>query len=182
MTVNVNGCVAFEPTPLAAVSVKENVPPLPAAGVPASVAVPFPLSVNVTPPGNVPDSLKLPVGKPVEVIVNVPAEPTVNVVLLRLVIAGAWFTVSVNDCVAFEPTPLAAVSVKENVPPLPAAGVPASVAVPFPLSVNVTPPGNVPTSEMLGVGAPVVITVKLPIEPAMNVVLSALTIVGAWGT
>jgi hypothetical protein len=46
------------------------------------------------------------------VTVNDPAVPTVNVVLLALVIAGAWFTVSVKVCVALGPTPFAAVKVK----------------------------------------------------------------------
>src|SRR5205807_10418090 len=61
----------------------------PAAGVPASVPVPFPLSVNVTPLGKAPVLLSVGVGDPVAVTVNSPAAPTVNVVLLALVIAGA---------------------------------------------------------------------------------------------
>ena len=46
----------------------------------ASVAVPLPLSMNVTPLGRVPLSLSVGVGTPVAVTVNVPAMPVVNVV------------------------------------------------------------------------------------------------------
>jgi hypothetical protein len=60
----------------------------------------------------------------------------------------------------------------------PEAGVPLSVAVPFPLSLNVTPLGSVPVSVRLGVGDPVVVTVKIPAVPAVNVVLFALVIAG----
>jgi hypothetical protein len=74
---------------LLAVIVIGYVPAVPAAGVPASVAVPLPLSLKVTGLGNGPDSLRAGVGEPVVVTVNVPAEPTVKVVLFALVIAGA---------------------------------------------------------------------------------------------
>ena len=43
--------------------------------------------------------------------VNVPAAPTVNVVLFALVNAGAWSTVSVKFCTALAPTPFEAVNV-----------------------------------------------------------------------
>jgi len=49
------------------------------------------------------------VGKPEAVTVNVPALPTANVVLLALVMAGAWFTVSVKFWVAFVRIPLLSV-------------------------------------------------------------------------
>ena len=52
------------------------------------------------------------VGVPVAVTVKVPAVPTVNVAPAALVIAGAWFTVSVKVCVASGATPLPAVSVR----------------------------------------------------------------------
>ena len=54
------------------------------------MAVPFPLSTKVTPVGSVPLSLKAGVGIPVVVTVNVPGSPSVNVVMVALVIAGAW--------------------------------------------------------------------------------------------
>src|SRR5262245_26531950 len=107
LTVSVNGCVAFGSTPLLAVMDRGNTPP--AVGVPPSVAVPLPLSTNVTPAGSAPDLLTAAVGNPVVVTVNDPDEPTANVVAFALVTAGAWLTVSVNDCVAFGRTPLLAV-------------------------------------------------------------------------
>jgi len=64
-------------------------PPVAAAGVPLSFAVPLPLSTKVTPLGRAPVSVKLGAGKPLVVTVKVPAEPTVNVVEAPLVIAGA---------------------------------------------------------------------------------------------
>lgn len=87
-------------------------PRLPDAGVPLSVAVPFPLSTNVTPLGKVaPPSLRVGRGKPEVITVNDEDVPTVNVALLGLMMAGAWSTVSVKLCVAGEPTPFDAVNV-----------------------------------------------------------------------
>jgi hypothetical protein len=137
------------------------------------------LFLNVTPLGSVPVSASVGVGDPVVVTVKLPAVPTVNVVLLALVIDGAWFIVNVKLCVAAVPTPLLAVIVSVYVPPLPDAGVPLSVAVPFPLSLNVTPLGSVPVSANVGVGDPVAVTVKLPAVPTVNVVLLPLVIAGA---
>ena len=45
---------------------------------------------------------------------------------------------------------------------MPAAGVPARVAVPSPLSTKVTPAGSAPVSVSAGVGNPVVVTVNVP--------------------
>ena len=84
---------------------------MPAAGVPASVAVPLPLSVNEMPPGREPVSVKVEAGKPLVVTEKVPAEPTVNVALAALVIAGGCPTMRMKDCVAFGATPLLAVIV-----------------------------------------------------------------------
>jgi hypothetical protein len=88
------------------------VPAVFAPGVPLSVAVPFLLFTNVTPLASVPLSLSDGVGVPVVVTVKLPFFPTVNVVLLALVIAGAWFTVRVKLWVAALPTPLLAVKVR----------------------------------------------------------------------
>jgi len=79
-----------------------------AAGVPLSTPV---AALNVTPLGSVPLWLRVCAGKPVEVTVNVPAVPTLKVVLFALVMAGAWFTVRVKFCVALGVTPLDAVMV-----------------------------------------------------------------------
>jgi hypothetical protein len=49
------------------------------------------------------------VGNPVVVTEKVPGVPTVKVVLFALVMAGAWFTVSVKLWGAVEPTVLVAV-------------------------------------------------------------------------
>ena len=81
--------------------------------------------------------------------------PTLNVVAVELVIAGAWFTVRVKACVASGDVPLAAESRRGNVPVL--VGVPEIVAVPLPPSTNVMPEGNAPLSEMTGVGEPEVV-------------------------
>jgi hypothetical protein len=50
------------------------------------------------------------------------------------------------------------------------------------LSLNVTPLGSVPVSASVGVGDPVVVTVKLPAVPTVNVALFALVIAGTWFT
>ena len=86
---------------------------MPAAGVPANVAVPFPLLVNVTPEGRAPVRTSVGAGEPVVVTLNDPLAATVNVVPLPLVIVGACdeaCTVSVNACCADE-VPLEAVKV-----------------------------------------------------------------------
>ena len=64
-----------------------------AAGVPLSTPV---VVLRVTPVGSEPDSANVGAGVPVAVTVNDPAVPTLKVVLLALVIAGPWFTVSVK--------------------------------------------------------------------------------------
>jgi hypothetical protein len=74
---------------------------------------------------------------------------------------------------------LLAENVRAKVPPLPDAGVPLSVAVPFPLSLNVTPLGSAPVAVSDGVGVPAVVTEKFPGVFTVNVVLLALLIAGA---
>jgi hypothetical protein len=61
-------------------------------------------------------------------------------------------------------------------------GVPLIVAVPSPLSWKVTlPGGREPVKFNAATGLPVVLTVKVPFEPTMNVVLLALVNAGgAW--
>jgi hypothetical protein len=165
---------------LLVVNVMGYVPAVPAAGMPAKVPVPFLLSKNVTPLGSAPVSVKDGTGKPVAVTGNVPAVPTVNAVLLALLIAGGWSTVNVKVCVASVPIPLWALTVIVYVPPVPAPGVPLRVAVPFPLSVKATPIGSVPDSLRLGAGKPVVVTEKVPTAPTVKVVPLALVMAGGW--
>ena len=66
-------------------------------------------------------------------------------------------------------------------PPEPAAGVPVSVAVPFPLSVKVTPDGSVPFSDKTQGGTPLVVTAKVPAWPTVKVVTAELVIVHVIG-
>jgi hypothetical protein len=71
------------------------------------------LFTNVTPLGRVPVAVRDGVGAPVAVTVKFPAVPIVNVVLLMLVSAGAWFAVRVKLWLAGVPTPLLAANVRE---------------------------------------------------------------------
>ncbi len=73
--------------------------------------VPLPLSVNVTPLGSEPVSVRAAVGGPVEVTVKLPAWPSAKVVLSADVMVGAPDTERMNDWVAFGLTPLLAVMV-----------------------------------------------------------------------
>ncbi len=115
--------------------------------------MPLPLSTNVTPAGSAaPVRVIAGAGNPVVVTVNVPGAPIGNVVAAALVIAGGWFTVSVKVCVTGVAVPFVAVNVSGYVPAVPAAGVPASVPVPSPLSVKVTPVGSAPLTDRVGTG------------------------------
>ena len=58
--------------------------------------MPSPLSTKVTPDGSAPLSLSAAVGNACEVTVNVPLWLTGKLVVLPLVIVGAWSTVSVK--------------------------------------------------------------------------------------
>jgi hypothetical protein len=77
-------------------------------------------------------------------------DPTVADAVPALVIAGAWPTMTVMVWLAAGLTPLVAVTVKLVVPVL--VGAPDSMAVPLPLSMNVSPAGSAPVSVMEGVG------------------------------
>jgi hypothetical protein len=177
LTVNVKLWTALEPTPLLAVNWMLNVPIV--AGVPLSVPVPLWLSLNVTPLGSVPVSLSAGVGYPVVVNVNVPATPTVNDVLVALVIVGAeGFTTSPALAVrAYEPKtgrstdklslPAALTETDPNVAPVPATVVngPSPLAVPVPVkpSVTGTPPMFWPLSVMDTIGAGLIAWSALPL-------------------
>lgn len=157
-------------------------PPVPAAGVPASVAVPLPLSVKVTPLGSVPARV-MEVAAGEVVTVKVPALPTVKVVFAKLVncggLAGGVLTVRTNAWAGEEPAAFDAVNVMLYDPPVPTPGVPDRVPVPLPLSVNDTPEGNAaPPREIDGTGNPVAVTVKLPAIPTVKVAAAALVTAG----
>ena len=111
---------------------------------------------------------------------KVPAEPSRNVVWLAEVMAGAACTVRVKDWVASDPTPLEASMLSGNTPP--AVGVPARVAVPFPLSVKVTPAGSAPVSVRAASGVPVEDTVKVPAVPLVKVLAAAEVMAGGPST
>jgi hypothetical protein len=117
---------------------------------------------------------------PLNTPVSVVELPTVIVgaAATKLVIAGAATTLNEKDCVAFGNVPLLAVMVIGEVPG--AAAVPEIVAVPFPLSVKLMPPGNAPVLLIAGVGPPLAITLNVLFTPAVNVTLFALVMVGAW--
>ena len=77
------------------------------------------------------------------------------------------------------PDGLVAEIVSAYVPPVPATGVPAIVAVPLPLSVNVTPAGRLPVLVIVVAAAGLVVTVKRARAAEVNVAWSALVIAGA---
>src|SRR5579862_5216871 len=139
--------------------------------VPERVAVPFPLSVKVTPKGKKPVSVKAGIGSPEVVTVNVPGEPTVKVVAGELVKLKALLTAKVKVWMAFVLLPLFAQIVNPYSPAVPAAGVPLRVAVPFPLSVKETPFGSVPVSVREDAGLPIEVTVKEPESCSVKFVL-----------
>src|SRR5437899_1881137 len=87
-----------------------------------------------------------------------------------LVSVKVWFTA---------PLALVAVIVTGKLPPVPDWAVPAIVAVPLPWSVKVIPAGRAPDSVSAGVGAPVVVTVKLNGAPTIEVADEALVMIGA---
>ncbi len=84
---------------------------------------------------------------------------------------GAASTVKEKLWAAGAPKPLLALMVNPYGPAVPAAGVPASVAVPLRLSVKVTPLGSAPLSVSAAVGLPAVVTVKVPALPTVKVAL-----------
>jgi hypothetical protein len=123
--------------------------------------------------------LTLPV-PPLNTPVRVVEPPTVigEADAVKLVIAGAATTLNVNGCVALGVWPLLAVIVIGELPTV--AVDPEIVAVPLPLSVKFTPAGSDPVLVNAGVGLPVVVTVNVPLVPAVKVTLLALVMAGAW--
>ena len=62
------------------------------------------------------------------------------------------------------PASFVALTVTVRTPPGPAVGVPVILAVPSPLSVNVTPVGRVPSNDSVGCGLPVEVKVVVPVS------------------
>ncbi len=112
---------------------------------------------------------------------NEPATPTVKAVDAVLVMVGAVpaLTIRVKLWTSFGGLPFEAVNVSPYTPFVAAAGVPARVPVPLPLSMYVTPVGSAPDSPIEGVGTPAVVTVKEPATPTVKVVVDGLVMVGA---
>ena len=133
--------------------------------MPLNVPVPFPLSMKVTPDGSGPATVNCGAGTPVVVTVNVPGAPRLNVVAAALVIAGAWLIVRVKLRVTGGRPLSVAVNVSGWLPPVPAPGVPASVAVRSPLSMKVTPAGSVPVTVSVGGGVPPPLVVTENVRP-----------------
>ena len=146
-------------TPLVAMIVNLYVPPVFAAGVPASVAVPSPLSVNVSLDGSLPSSGQGGGGHPGRPDSKGPGLADDNVVWSALVIRGFWRTMRVKNWLSGLATFLA---VTLNVYTPPVVGVPESVAVPSPLSFAVSPGGRLRDSDNVHVGHPVDVAVKVP--------------------
>jgi hypothetical protein len=90
----------------------------------------------------------------------------------EVMVTGGGVTVKTKLWTALGETPFDAVKVMGNEPL--AVGVPLRVP-----ALNVTPPGSVPDSAILGVGDPVAVTVNEPATPSVNVVLFALAMAGA---
>src|ERR1017187_1948688 len=122
-------------------------------------AVPFPLSVKLRPPGSGPDSARAGGGYPVARTVRLSGTPTLTLMARIFLMAGALVTVRVNAWVAV-PYLFLAVRVSGYTPAAAFLGVPEIVAVPSPLSVNLTPAGSQSLLVIFGAGEPVVVTVK----------------------
>src|ERR1017187_9533659 len=139
-------------------------------------AVPFPLSVKVRPLGSGPDSASAgagypgPLGSgpdsasagagyPVARTVRCSPAPTLTLMARIFLMAGARVTVRVNAWVAV-PYLFLAVRVRGYTPAAAFLGVPEIVAVPSPLSVNLTPAGSQSVLVIFGAGKPVVVTVN----------------------
>ena len=109
--------------PLAALSVKVYVPPLPTGGVPVNEPVPSPLSFSVNQAGNcAPVRLSVALGTPEVVMAKLPAVPTAKVAAFELVKAGAVPTFRVAAMVVAVPTTLVKTA-RYMLPSSPAAAV-----------------------------------------------------------
>lgn len=126
------------------------------------MAVPSPLSVKDRPVGSVPALAKAARGFPVDVTVNVPLAPTVKVVALALVMAGATAGVTVSD--AFDVLPAPA-SVSDTVTLL--FLMPAVVAVTETENVQFDDAPRVAPASAIDEAPAVAVMVPPPQEPTM---------------
>ena len=149
-----------------------------AVGVPASVAVPSPWSVNVSPGGTTPLTVSSGTGSPVVVSVKLPLVPATKLALAALVKAGFSWTTTLRVWVASGSTLLSASRLTVTEPGSP-VGVPEIVAVPSPSSTSDSPSGSAPERLMVDAGKPSVVTVKESASPRTKVTSSALVIEGA---
>src|SRR5688572_21423110 len=94
----------------------------------------------------------------------------------KLIVCEPLTMVIVKACVASGARPLAAMSVRWNVPT--AVGVPEITPV---IALSVSPAGSVPLRENVGAGFPDAVAVKVPWEPTVNWAFAALVMAGAWG-
>jgi hypothetical protein len=134
--------------------------------------------VNVSPAGSVPlvSVIDATTGNPSVVMSKVRSTPIVKVSVFVLVNVGGSFTTSVKFWMASGVTPFVAVNCREYEPPVLAPGVPSIRAVPSRSSMNESPRGSVPVSEIVvTVGKPVVVMSNVRAAPTSNV--SALALV-----
>ena len=103
--------------------------------------------VKVTPEGRAPVTDSVGRGKPVAATVNEPAEPSVKLVLLPLVMLGARLIVMLKLCVASGSVPFVAVTTPLYVPMV--VGVPERT----PADVKLSPGGNEPGMDEKVIGA-----------------------------
>src|SRR5262245_7023927 len=125
--------------------------------------------MKLTPDGRAPTAYRLAAGKPAVVTVKLLAAPGTNVAALPLVTAGASLTRSTSVCTCFA-APFDAVIAMVYVPPVPGAGAPARVAVPSPLSANVSPLGRAPLAVRVSGGVfESAARMKRPARPAVKI-------------
>src|SRR5262249_35355487 len=124
--------------------------------------------------------VNLGMGKPLAATVKEPPEPTVNVRALAVVNAGASLTVKVKPCVVAAPTPLLAVEVRGEGPPLPAAGGPPGAAgLGRGRGGRVAARGGARLARSGGGGRPEAVSASAPAVPTVKLARAALVRAGA---
>lgn len=118
------------------------------------------LAMNLRPAGSAPVSLSVALGYALTAMPAEALDPAVKVELAAEVNTGASVTFSVKPWKELGLTPLLALKVIRNCPPLD-AGAMVSVPVPSPLSMKDAKAGSEPAVRA-GVGKPLVVTVNVP--------------------